>query len=298
MEFYQKYMKKEYKCKLCKICNGKGCIGELPGMGGVFENEDFIANCASWKKYYNKNLKQELPKIRLAPIAGGIQNVGYEDEKQFYFDLIKAALNADIFLSLGDGHPDEKLKFGLEALKFYKKKAAVFLKPYPQKKLFERIEIVQNSAEIIGIDTDSYNIVTMRNLVNLEKKTANDLKILKKHAKHPFAVKGIFTNYDIEIVKELKPDIAIISNHGGRIETERGNTADFAAKHAKELSRFTGELWIDGGLRTAEDLIVCTYFGIKEVLLGRPCIIGLLQDKENGIKNMINGLRKNNEIQT
>ena len=51
-------------------------------------------------------------------------------------------------------------------------KAAFFLKPYPQEKLFERIEWIRPYASHIGIDIDSYNIVTMRNLVNLERKAA------------------------------------------------------------------------------------------------------------------------------
>ncbi len=288
-------MDRGFKCKLCRVCNGKGCIGELPGMGGVFDSSVFIENCAAWKKYFTEDLTA-LPKVRLAPIAGGIQNVGYGDEKQFYFDLIQASVNAGLALSIGDGHPDEKLFFALDALKTHKKKAAVFLKPYPQHKLFKRIEAAIDSAEIFGVDIDSYNIVTMRNLVNLEKKTAADLRALKKRAKTPFAVKGIFTQEGIELIKELKPDITVISNHGGRIETEKGSTADFAARHAKELSRFTGEVWADGGLRTREDLAAAASLSITEVLLGRPCITGLLRDKENGIKEMLEKITGGNGL--
>ncbi len=280
-------MKKNTKCRICKECNGYGCIGELPGMGGVFENANFIANCADWKKYYSASDKNYLPKIRLAPMAGGIENAGYFDERQFYFDLIKGAINAGIPLSIGDGTPDEKLFFALDALKLYNKKAAVFFKPYPQKKIFDRIELALNVAEIIGVDIDAYNILTMRHLAHLEKKTAEDLKALRKKAKLPFAVKGIFTLSDMELVKELKPEIAIISNHGGRIETERGSTADFAFFHLKEIARYAGEVWIDGGLRKREDFIAAGTLGASEVLLGRPCITALLTDKETGIKNMI-----------
>lgn len=280
-------MEKNTKCRMCKACNGYGCIGELPGMGGVFENANFIANCADWKKYYSASNENSLPKIRLAPMAGGVENVGYFDERQFYFDLLKGAINAGMPLSTGDGTPDEKLIFALDALKLYHKKAAVFLKPYPQKKLFERIELAANVAEIIGVDIDAYSILTMRNLASLEKKTAEDLDALRKKAQLPFAVKGIFTISDMELVKELKPEIAIISNHGGRIKTERGSTADFAFFHLKEVARYAGEVWIDGGLRTQEDFIAAHTLGASEVLLGRPCITALLKDKENGIKNMM-----------
>ncbi|UTC67368.1 MULTISPECIES: alpha-hydroxy-acid oxidizing protein [unclassified Treponema] len=280
---------KKYKCRLCNVCDGKACIGELPGMGGVFENFNFILNCAEWKNYYTSQ-SHPLPRLRLAPITGAVENIGYEDERQFYFDLIGASVKADLALSIGDGYPDLKLFSGIEVLKNAKKKGAVFLKPYPQMKLFERIEASKEVAEIIGVDTDAYNIVTMRNLVNLEKKNAKDLAALKKYAKLPFAVKGVFTAYDIEVIKELKPDIAIISNHGGRIETDRGSVAAFADKHLKEIKKYTGEVWADGGLRKRADFMAASSLGIEEVLIGRPCITALLRDKENGIKNFIDSI--------
>lgn len=40
----------EYKCRLCARCDGYGCRGQLPGMGGVFNSANFIANCLAWKK--------------------------------------------------------------------------------------------------------------------------------------------------------------------------------------------------------------------------------------------------------
>ena len=29
---------KKYKCRLCKECNGRGCIGQLPRISGIFES--------------------------------------------------------------------------------------------------------------------------------------------------------------------------------------------------------------------------------------------------------------------
>ncbi len=274
-------MSKEYKCRLCKVCDGKGCINELPGMGGVFNSKNFIANCADWKKYHIKADEdfpsEKIPKIRLAPMTGAVQNVGFAEEEPFYLKLINFAIEQNYRLSIGDGYPDEKLKFGIDALKTVNKKGGVFLKPYPQDKLFERIDWAKPVAEFFGVDIDSYNIVTMRNLVSLEKKTAKDLAALRKYSQLPFAVKGIFTQADIELVKELKPDIAIISNHGGRIETELGSTADFAAKYTGTIAKHSGEVWIDGGIRSQADIIAAGTLGAKEVLLGRPCITRLLE---------------------
>ena len=183
----------EYKCHFCAKCDGNGCLGELPGMGGVFRSANFISNCAAWKNYYTDlPHDDELPPIRLAPITGGVENVGYEDETAFYFDLIEACAHAGFLLSIGDGYPDAKIQGGLAALQRYGKTGAVFIKPYPNPRIFERIDWVRDSADLIGVDIDSYNIVTMRNLVQLEQKDAPRLKEIQRYAQKPFAIKGIF----------------------------------------------------------------------------------------------------------
>ena len=276
-----------YKCHFCTQCDGYGCCGELPGMGGVFEGANFIDNCAAWKKYHIDTPNgYTLPPIRLAPITGGVENVGYEDEQTFYYDLIKAAAEAGFLLSIGDGYPDSKIRGGLAALQKYGKTGAVFIKPYPNARIFERIDWVRSAADIIGIDIDSYNIVTMRNLVQLEQKNVSKLKEIRHYAKKPFAVKGIFLPENIELIKELRPDIAVISNHGGRIETRRGNTADFLAEYAPILRRYAGEIWVDGGLRLAADIAAAKQLGAAQVMIGRPCITALLQNGSEGVRQL------------
>lgn len=277
----------DFKCHFCPICDGNGCIGELPGMGGVFENANFLSNTSDWKKYTDnlsiENKVSNLIPIRLAPITGAIENIGYHDEKSFYFDIMNAASQANILLSIGDGCPDEKLLYGIEAVKSISKKAAVFIKPYPNEKIFQRMEWASEITEIIGIDIDSYNIVTMRNKVHLEKKNATKINELRKVTKHPFAIKGVFTQEDVELVKQVKPEIVVVSNHGGRIETEKGSTADFLHKYSQELSLYCNELWVDGGIRCKEDIIVAAKLGAKQVMIGRPLISALCR---GGIKEV------------
>jgi len=269
------------KCHFCQLCDGHGCVGEMPGMGGVFASENFIANVADWQRY--TKTKNTLPVIRLAPITGAVENIGWHDEKSFYFELLNAVAQTNVRLSIGDGTPDEKLFHGIEALKALKKKAAVFLKPYPQKNFFERLERAETVAEIFGTDIDSYNIVTMRNLVNLERKSPTQLLEIKRRVKVPFAIKGVFTPEDLEMVAEVKPDIVAISNHGGRVETRRGSTAAFLAENAAFLRKYCGEIWVDGGLRTTSDILAAHSLGASTVMVGRPFITALLRDGTQGV---------------
>ena len=267
-------------------------------MGGFSKNVNFIQNCADWavveekiknlgNKEYTKLLSADIPDVRLAPITGGIENVGYSTEKGFYKDIVAAVWEAGCKISIGDGCPDIKLLSGIEAVKSLWKadvksadvpKAAVFIKPYPQQRIFERMEWSAPVAEYIGVDIDSYSILTMRNLVKLEKKTAEQLIEIKKSAAKkgiPFAVKGVFTREDVELVQEVRPDVIVISNHGGRVENRAGSSAIFMAKNAASLRNYCGQLWVDGGLRRYRDLQTAAYFGISQVMIGRPFISAL-----------------------
>ena len=77
-------MEINFKCKNCTVCLGKACVNQLPGMGGVDDNKNFISNCISWSRISSGPFLNQKTKIRLAPMTGAVENVGYESEKEFY----------------------------------------------------------------------------------------------------------------------------------------------------------------------------------------------------------------------
>jgi len=290
--------KGQLKCNRCYVCNGYGCPGNLPGLGGVFESKNFQLNCGAWKEIYDSLSEDEKSKIheisikpenlRCGPVTGAVENIGYNNEEDFYYSYLSAIHNAGFGLCVGDGCPDLKIQLGIAAVKKImtegtdpsKKIAAFFLKPYPQERLFERIEWVKPYASYIGIDIDSYNILTMRNLVNLERKTENQLEELRTHFDVPFVIKGVFTEEDIELVRQARPDVVYISNHGGRVETRIGSTADFLKEHASELKKYCKEIWVDGGIRNPLDVKIALYLGADQVIAARPFIRAVFDDDD------------------
>ena len=294
-----------FKCRLCSVCNGYGCIGQLPGLGGVYQNQNFQLNCAAWKQLRENNpelldaihsvpVSKDL--LRCGPVTGAEQNIGYEKERDFYNPYFSACKKAGISICVGDGYPDEKLELGLEAVKeiFGKSCAggnscapAFFLKPYPNEVLKKRVEKVNDYAGYIGIDIDSYNILTMRNLCSLEKKSPEQLKEFRSWFSKPFVIKGVFTSEDIELVKEVKPDVVFISNHGGRVETRFGSTANFLEANSHELKKYCREIWVDGGIRTKEDIQTAIYFGADKVIAARPLLKSLFIGGEDGLEEEV-----------
>ena len=273
-------------------------------MGGVRRNENFRLNFDGWevcRKLLPSMVEDYLqskgfnPLLRHAPVTGAVENIGYRDEKSFYFDSTSAARAAGLGLCLGDGTPDSKLQYGIQAVRALSgPKAAVFIKPFDNSRIFQRIEWADGIAEVIGIDIDSYNIATMRNLVNLEHKTAEKLLEIKRRAQSlgiPFAIKGVFTGEDVELVSEVQPDIVYISNHGGRVETSTGSTAEFLMQYGATLKAHTSELWVDGGIRTACDVATAMALGASQVLVGRPFITALCKDGAAGVLAVAESLR-------
>ena len=293
----------EFKCAACAVCDGRGCVGQMPGMGGVNNNKNFKLNFDSWKKLRRQaasagmlNAILSTPVdacvVRAGPVTGAVQNIGFEKEEYFYLPYFSAARNTGIGLCVGDGYPDYKLHYGLDAVRKLQKiepelKAAVFLKPYPNEKLFERIAVAEDIAGIIGNDIDSYNIATMRDLVHLEKKTPKQIAEIRKRVGVPYALKGIFCKEDIELVKAVKPDIAFISNHGGRIDTREGSTAEFLAAYGAELKKYCGAIWVDGGVRTRHDIQTALFYGASQVIIARPFIAALVSDGIDGMVKKI-----------
>ena len=273
----------DLKCHRCAVCDGYGCPGMLPGLGGVFEGKNFQLNFEGWRELLEEavqngageeisNISVSPSTLRCGPVTGAVENIGYTNESDFYLPYLQNAAREGLGLCVGDGCPDEKLKLGIAAVKQLGQKAAFFLKPYPQEKLFERVEWIRPHASHIGIDIDSYNIVTMRNLVNLERKTAEQLKEFREYTKLPFVIKGVFTPDDLTLVSLVRPDVVYISNHGGRVETRIGSTAQFLAEHSKELKKYCKEIWVDGGIRTKQDIQTALYYGADQVILARPLI--------------------------
>jgi isopentenyl diphosphate isomerase/L-lactate dehydrogenase-like FMN-dependent dehydrogenase len=273
------------KCHQCDDCRGLGCVGELPGMGGVYGNAIFQRNCAAWSGYATGD--GEAARLRLAPITGAVQNLGCAEERDFYAPMIGACVRAGIRLSIGDGFPDEKILFGIDALRRAGTRGAVFIKPYSNERILERMSWCEDVTEIVGVDIDSYRIATMHGVADLYRKSARDLKELKKRARAPFAVKGIIRDEDIALIEELRPDIVVISNHGGRVETSILSTVEFLAARGRDLRCYTGELWVDGGIRSFKDSVIARRFGASEVLIGRPLVSAFLREGVEGVVEAI-----------
>lgn len=110
----------------------------------------------------------------------------------------------------------------------------------------------------------------------------DDVKWIRDQWGGPLVLKGIMDPEDAEMAVTSGADALIVSNHGGR--QLDGAPASIAA--LPEIVRQTGgraEVWMDGGIRTGQDIFKAVALGAKGVLTGRAYIYGLGALGEAGV---------------
>ncbi|MFH0925898.1 MAG: alpha-hydroxy-acid oxidizing protein, partial [bacterium] len=113
-------------CKVCDLCDGKACTGQIPGLGGIGTGASFKANIDSLARFEiinnpNFNIIPLQPEITLfgkkitspiliAPMSGTEENLGgVISEEKFAYCLVKGAQAAGTLAFTGDG--DLSIKF-------------------------------------------------------------------------------------------------------------------------------------------------------------------------------------------
>ncbi len=275
-------------CRGCEICDGRGCNGEIPGMGGKGTGTTFINNYLSWENILVKTTNQ-LPKIGVAPMTGVEENMGYPcSEQDFHQLLVAGAKVANISVCIGDGSPLYKLESGRNALIANEIEGTAFVKPYADnQEILKRYKLVEDFISEFGIDIDAVSLKNMQGKANLEIKGIHSLQQIQKAIKKPFIIKGIHKLEQIELIKELKPFAVVISNHGGRVFDNGEGIAFILQKLAPLIKNYTQEIWVDGGLRNHSHLLKAKALEADKVLVGRPFIQAIIAQGSNGIKTTL-----------
>jgi len=143
-------------CRVCKACNGVVCSGEVPGMGGKGTGDSFKANFDALNNiklnmrviHDAKNpdistelfgRKMDIP-VFAAPITGTTLNMGGKlTEEEYISSVIDGCVQAGIYPMVGDTAVDAFLMTNLEVLKKYNGNGIVFIKPWENENIINKI---------------------------------------------------------------------------------------------------------------------------------------------------------------
>jgi lactate 2-monooxygenase len=118
--------------------------------------------------------------------------------------------------------------------------------------------------------------------------TWDDLDWLRGQTSLPLLVKGVLTADDAERAFAHGMDGVVVSNHGGR-QVDGAVAALDALVEVRDAFP-DGVVLMDGGVRTAADVLKAVALGADAVLLGRPYAYALAVGGRRGVEELIQNL--------
>ncbi|MEG6584941.1 alpha-hydroxy-acid oxidizing protein [Dendrosporobacter sp. 1207_IL3150] len=293
-------------CRVCPVCNGVVCAGEVPGMGSLgtgasFKNNvqalaEFKLNLRTVHDISNPKLSCSILGMELAApiigaaIAGVALNLNAAmTEEEYTAAVIGGCRQAGTVCMTGDGPKPQFFEAGISAVKENPGFGIPIIKPRETAKIIEMANLAAEAgAPAFGIDIDAAALVNMTNAGQpVSPKTQADLEYIKKNTTIPFIVKGIMTIDEAEACCAAGVDAIVVSNHGGRALDHTPATAEVLPYIAEAVkNRIT--VLVDGGIRSGADVLKMLALGADAVLLGRPLAIGAIGGNSEGAALVVN----------
>jgi len=296
-------------CKVCAVCNGKACAGQVPGMGGKGTGEAFTVNVeALAKRKINMRVihnasnpdttielfgkKMELP-VFAAPVSGTTLNMGGKYTEEEYISwVIGGCLDGGIYPMVGDTAVDSFLITNLEQVKKFDGEGVAIIKPWENNNVIKKIKLAEEAGVFaVGMDIDGAGLITLAlHGKPVEPKTVEQIKEIVESTKLPFILKGIMTVDEALLAVEAGVDAIVVSNHGGRVLDQTPGVAEVLPAIAEAVK---GKVTIlaDGGVRNGVDVLKMIALGADAVLIGRPFVTASFGGQREGVKTYIDNIK-------
>lgn len=293
-------------CRVCRVCNGIVCAGEVPGMGGIGSGASFQSNVSALAEYrlnlrtvHNvtqpilacRILEMDLAMPVLGAAIGGIKmNMNVEEMTEADYDLavVGGCRAAGTICMTGDGPMPEVFDSGLQALAAEAGWGIPIIKPRETHQIVELAKrAAAAGAPAFGIDIDAAAFFNMTRLGQpVSPKSVQDLEYIKKNTEIPFIVKGIMTADEAVLCHEAGVDAIVVSNHGGRAFEFTPGTAE-VLPYIAEAVKGKMTILVDGGIRNGADVLKMLVLGADAVLLGRALTIGAVGGGREGVQMVL-----------
>jgi len=296
-------------CRVCPICDGRACAGEVPGMGGLGTGKSFIANVEALSSLrFNMRLihdaKEPQTKVTIlgkaldipviaAPIGGVSFNMGGKiSEEDYIFSKLQGCVEKGTIGCTGDGVPDIIHETGFSAIKSVNGHGIPFIKPWDDKELFEKLKKAEKTgADIVGMDIDAAGLITLKLMGRpVTPKPLQKLRKIIEKTPMKFVLKGIMTPDQAKLAVDSGADAIAVSNHGGRVLDHTPGVAEVLPAIADAVK---GQIAIfaDGGVRTGGDVLKMLALGAEVVMIGRPFSIAAVGGLKDGVTKYLDQIK-------
>ena len=292
-------------CRVCPVCDGRACAGEVPGMGGAGNGGSFRDNLRALfeikleprliHNVENPDTKTGLWGLDLAfpVLAAPMGGVSFNmSEKVPELDYIRAILQgcvrAGVIGSTGDAVPPLPFEAGLTATAEVDGRGIPFIKPWADEELLPKLEqAARVGVKVIGLDIDSIGLMTVRLMGrSIPPRPVERLAEIITRSPLPIVLKGIMSAADARLAVEAGAAGIVVSNHGGRILDSIPGTARVLPSIVREVGRAVPVL-VDGGLRSGGDVLKMLALGADAVMIGRPLAVAALGGGAEGVADYL-----------
>ncbi len=291
-------------CRVCPICDGRACAGEVPGMGGLGTGSAFRANLTALAAVrLNMRLIHDVKipdttteilgfalrmPVLAAPVAGVSFNMGgWLSEEAYDKAVVSGCRTAGLVACTGDGALPMIFEAGLDAIRQSDGLGIPVVKPWDGEELDHKMDMAAKAGcTVIGMDIDAAGLVTLAKMGHpVTPKSPAQLTSIVARA-HSMGmkciIKGIMTVSDALLALEAGCDAIVVSNHGGRVLDHTPGTASVLPGIADALKgRLT--LLVDGGVRDGVDIFKMLALGADAVLVGRPFAVAAMGGGLEGV---------------
>jgi L-lactate dehydrogenase (cytochrome) len=109
-----------------------------------------------------------------------------------------------------------------------------------------------------------------------------DVDWIRKRWGGPLILKGIMDAEDARLAADHGADALVVSNHGGR-QLDGAPSSISALPAIADAVGSRVEVWMDGGIRSGQDVLKAVALGAKGTMIGRPYLYGLGALGEAGV---------------
>lgn len=307
MEAIRKVARERMKgfCRVCPVCDGRACRGEVPGMGGLGTGSAFAANLQSLAALrFNMRLVHDVTDPQMgcellgqtlslpllaAPIGGVAFNMGGKVTEAAYISaVIDGCADAGILGCVGDGVPDFIHQDGYAAIRAAGGRGIPFIKPWEDTELFDKLEkALATGAPMIGMDIDAAGLITLKQMGRpVSPKSPAKLSEIIQQVNVPFILKGVMTPADAKKAVDTGARAIVVSNHGGRVLDHTPGAAEVLPAIVDAVR---GQMTIlaDGGVRSGGDILKMLALGADAVMIGRPFSVAAVGGLQEGVSQYI-----------
>ena len=119
----------------------------------------------------------------------------------------------------------------------------------------------------------------------------DDVREIRKQWGGKIIIKGILDVEDAKQAVNVGADAVIVSNHGGR-QLDGAPSSIAALPAIVDAIGEKCEVWMDGGIRTGQDILRAVALGAKGTLIGRAFLYGLGAGGRDGVSKVLEILHK------